>query len=253
MDWIVLLIAIVVVAATWLAVDRIARALRRPDRHKSFDWIEALLVAGMIALAIRTFLVEPFRIPSGSMIPTLLVGDYIFVNKHSYGLRVPFTDTWLLDDHQPQRGEVIVFRYPREPDKDFIKRIVGLPGDTVEYRNKRVYVNGQEVGANPSGHFRYLDHYGRPIDTASFQEALPEAAPHTLILNPKAFADDRGPFHVPPEHFFVMGDNRDDSNDSRYWGFVPKANLIGRAEMVGWSWDHLDGGLRTDRFFVPIK
>lgn len=209
------------------------------------DWTAGLFPVIISVFFLRSFLVEPFKIPSGSMIPTLLVGDLILVNKFHYGLRIPVINTKITDGEKPQRGDVMVFRYPPKPSLDYIKRVVGLPGDTVAYLNKRLTINGKTVETQSVPEFfdedsmRYFKQY---------QEAL-GAQPHRLLND-----DDRPAFipgvekfpgfeacnytiegvtcKVPEGHYFMMGDNRDNSMDSRYWGFVPEKNIVGKAFFV---------------------
>ncbi len=209
------------------------------------DWTAGLFPVIISVFFLRSFLVEPFKIPSGSMIPTLLVGDLILVNKFHYGLRIPVINTKVTDGEKPQRGDVMVFRYPPKPSLDYIKRVVGLPGDTVAYLNKRLTINGKTVETQTVPEFfdedsmRYFKQY---------QEAL-GAQPHRLLND-----DDRPAFipgvekfpgfeacnytiegvtcKVPEGQYFMMGDNRDNSMDSRYWGFVPEKNIVGKAFFV---------------------
>ena len=209
------------------------------------DWTAGLFPVIISVFFLRSFLVEPFKIPSGSMIPTLLVGDLILVNKFHYGLRIPVINTKITDGENPQRGDVMVFRYPPKPSLDYIKRVVGLPGDTVAYLNKRLTINGKTIETQTVPEFfdedsmRYFKQY---------QEAL-GAQPHRLLND-----DDRPAFipgvekfpgfeacnytiegvtcKVPEGHYFMMGDNRDNSMDSRYWGFVPEKNIVGKAFFV---------------------
>lgn len=177
---------------------------------------------------LRSFLVEPFRIPSGSMIPTLRVGDFILVNRFAYGLRCPIGDCKLLALGEPKRGEVIVFRYPVDPRQDFIKRVVGLPGDTVRYVGKELTINGERMAQETIGPFM-----GR-LDVEA-TESL-SGTPHHILTNPDRPAQDFE-FTVPAGQYFMMGDNRDGSSDSRFWGTVPEAYLKGRAFFVWMSWD----------------
>lgn len=181
------------------------------------DWTEALIVAALLALVIRTFIVQAFKIPSGSMEDTLLIGDHLLVNKFIYGIQIPGVDGRFLKIREPLRGDIVVFEFPEDRDKafwqrrDFIKRIIGLPGDTVEIRQKQVLVNGQ------------------PLITK-------EAVFKDGILLPGG-RDNMPPVKVPPGHYFMMGDNRDRSYDSRFWGFVSNADLKGLAFIKYWSWD----------------
>ncbi len=199
------------------------------------EYARAFFPVILIVFLLRSFLVEPFRIPSGSMLPSLLVGDFILVNKFAYGLRLPVLNAKMVDLGKPQRGNVIVFRFPEDPSINYIKRVVGLPGDRVRYENKRLYINGQlvpERNARP-----YLD--GRNGDCAYMAERLTEqldGIAHDILVTGRG--DSRTlSFEVPDSHYFVMGDNRDCSNDSRYWGYVPDDNLVGKAFLVWFSVD----------------
>lgn len=185
------------------------------------EYAEAFALAILLALTVRTFVVQAFKIPSGSMIPTLSIGDHILVNKFIYGIKMPFTDWVMVPISQPHRGDVIVFKYPEDESKDFIKRVVGLPGDVVEVRDKSVYVNG----------------------------ALADTS-HTQHVDPSVHQDRRdnfGPVTVPPGAYFVMGDNRDQSLDSRFWGFVKEQKIRGKAFLIYWSWDGADSWVRWSR------
>jgi signal peptidase I len=186
---------------------------------------------------IRSFLVEPFKIPSGSMMPTLLVGDFILVNKYTYGLRVPVINNTFLEINHPQRGEVMVFRFPKDPSLDYIKRIVGLPGDRIEYRNKQIFVNGQPVTQKEDGYYDYVGPGLNQISVRRLWEQLGEHHHNILIDDGNPALD--GEITVPEGQYFVMGDNRDNSNDSRFWGFVPDQNVVGRAFMIWWNFDNL--------------
>lgn len=182
---------------------------------------EAIFIAVIIALFIRTFVVQAFKIPSGSMKPTLQIGDHILVNKFIYGVKIPYLNMLLLPVKKPQRGDIVVFKYPLDPKKDFIKRVIGLPGDVVEIRDKTIYVNGQR-----------LNH-----DAGVFRD--PHIIPGTR--------DNLGPISVPKDALFVMGDNRDESYDSRFWGFVPVRDVNGKAFIIYWSWDSEDFNVRWGR------
>jgi signal peptidase I len=210
----------------------------------------------LIVFLLRSFLLEPFKIPSGSMIPTLLVGDYILVNKFTYGIRLPVVNLKVLDVNEPKRGEVMVFRYPDNPSVDYIKRVVGLPGDVIAYRHKRLYVNGQPVPTVPESDYAYPPDGGLDyVMSKRFRETLGEHA-HAVLYNTNAPVLQPGardfPFRenceynlsgleckVPPRHYFMMGDNRDSSSDSRAWGFVPERNIVGRAFMIWWNFGDL--------------
>jgi len=197
------------------------------------DWTEALIVAAILALIIRTFVVQAFKIPSGSMEDTLLIGDHLLVNKFIYGTQLPFSDDPVLAIRQPDRGDIIVFEFPEDKDKsyfkrrDFIKRVVGLPGDTIEIRNKNVFVNGE----------RYI---------------TPEAVykDGNLTAGPR---DNMPPVTVPDDSYFVMGDNRDRSYDSRFWKFVDRSAIKGLAFIKYWSWDSERFMPRWGRIGRPIN
>jgi signal peptidase I len=185
------------------------------------EYSRSLFPVLLIVLLFRSFLFEPFKIPSGSMIPTLLVGDFILVNKYAYGLKLPVLNTRFIAVGEPKRGDVVVFRYPVDPSVNFIKRMVGLPGDTITYRNKQLYVNGESVVAQDKGIFSSAEvkcSTPQP-DAHRVQEQLGDVEHDTLIHLGSPGRD--GQWEVPAGHYFVMGDNRDRSNDSREWGFVP--------------------------------
>jgi signal peptidase I len=178
------------------------------------EYIEAIIVAILLALVIRAFVVQAFKIPSGSMKSTLLVGDHILVTKFAYGIKIPFMDTEVFDFGGPQRKDIVVFRYPVDPDKDFIKRVIGLPGDTIRIQNKRVFVNDKELDEP------YVQH-----------------TDHGVLPGSVSPRDNFGPIVVPQNSYFVMGDNRDESYDSRFWKFVDKSVLKGKALIIYWSWN----------------
>ncbi len=212
----------------------------------------------LFVFVLRSFVVEPFRIPSGSMLPTLQSGDLILVNKFSYGLRLPVLDKKVIDIGSPQRGDVMVFRYPVEPDVDYIKRVVGLPGDEIAYIDKKLYVNGTEVAHTRDGDYYEPD---RVSYIAQFTEKLGDRS-HKILLDPRR-AQEYSPIWdfphqencqyarnglrctVPEGHYFAMGDNRDNSADSRYWGFVPDQNVVGKAFLVWMNFSDLS---RIGRF-----
>ena len=192
------------------------------------EYAESIIIAILLALLIRAFVIQAFKIPSGSMKPTLQIGDHILVNKFIYGikLKVPFTtiNFTLIPTSSPKRNDVAVFIYPEDPKKDFIKRVIGLPGDRLEVINKKVYINNQSL-EDPYGFHTDLKIY------SPFEQKR----------------DNIGPIQVPPGHYFVMGDNRDESYDSRFWGFVSEKELIGRAFIIYWSWDRTRFGVRWER------
>ncbi|WP_410473660.1 signal peptidase I [Guyparkeria sp. TX1] len=209
------------------------------------DYAKSFFPILLAVLVIRSFLFEPFRIPSGSMMPTLLVGDFILVNKFTYGLRLPVVNTKVLPIGEPERGDVAVFRYPEQPEVDYIKRIVGLPGDSVRVDDQRLWINGEEVSLETTGRYdgdANLKHAG--LTTAI--ETLPDGGPHQILMD----TDRRlgaAEWTVPEGQYFVMGDNRNHSNDSRFWGTVPESNLVGKAVMIWLHWNWQDGGFDTGR------
>lgn len=198
------------------------------------DYARSFFPVLLVVLVLRSFLVEPFQIPSGSMRPTLEVGDFILVNKFTYGLRLPVLNTRFVEMNDPERGDVMVFRFPQEPSINFIKRVVGVPGDRIRYEGKQLYVNGEAVpnallASNPTGQ----------AGVELLEELLGGQA-HQIYHNPRDPGPQMRELEVPAGHYFTMGDNRDHSNDSRYWGFVPEENIVGQAFAV---WMHWDGGL----------
>jgi signal peptidase I len=194
------------------------------------EYVEAIVIAIVLALFVRTFVVQAFKIPSGSMIPTLQIGDHILVNKFIYGVKLPFTDVAVIPISQPHRGDIIVFKYPQDESKDYIKRVVGLPGDKVEIREQQVLVNNRPL----------VEPYAVHSD----------ANAQGRRLSPR---DEYGPVTVPTGSYFVMGDNRDSSLDSRFWGFVKLNKIKGRAFLVYWSWDGAERWVRWERFGKMVR
>ena len=205
----------------------------------------------LIVLLLRSFLMEPFRIPSGSMMPTLLVGDFILVNKYTYGIRLPVANKKIVEMGVPQRGDVVVFRYPKDPSVDYIKRVVGLPGDRIGYVQKQVYVNGQAVVQEFKNSYVGVG-AGLPMSGAELRIERLGDAPHDILIVPNQPSIE-GEVQVPEGHYFVMGDNRDNSNDSRFWGFVPEENLVGKAFMIWMSWDSANGGVGWSRIGSHVQ
>ena len=216
------------------------------------DWTAGLFPVIITVFLLRSFLFEPFKIPSGSMIPTLLVGDLILVNKFTYGLRLPVLNTKITDGTPPQRGDVMVFRYPPKPSQDYIKRVVGVPGDTVAYRNKRLTINGevQDTQALPEffdeDAMRYFKQFEETLGGKKHRLLNNDDVP-PFIAGASAFDGRDGCSYtvegvtckVPAGHYFMMGDNRDNSLDSRYWGFVPEKNIVGKAFLVWMNFGNL--------------
>jgi len=199
-------------------------------KHIVREYAESILIAVVLALFIRTFLVQAFKIPSGSMEDTLAIGDHILVNKFLYGSKIPFTDKRILKIRDPRRGDVIVFEYPEDPSKDFIKRVIGTPGDVIEEKDKQVYINGQP--------------YVNPHEVHKEKDLIPREQ------NPR---DNFGPVKVPADSYFMMGDNRDRSYDSRFWGFVKNPKIKGLAFIKYWSWDSARFRVRWGSIGKPIN
>ncbi|OPY87963.1 MAG: Signal peptidase I P [Smithella sp. PtaU1.Bin162] len=197
---------------------------KEKSKSKIQEYIEAIIIAVLIAVFVRTFIVQAYKIPSRSMVPTLLVGDHLLVNKFIYGIKIPFLRNTLLPITDPQRGDIIVFIYPNDRSKDFIKRVIGVAGDKIEIKNKKIFLNGKE----------YTDSYGIYSDNVIYPSSI----------QPR---DNFGPVTVPKESLFVMGDNRDESADSRYWGFVDLKDVEGKALIIYWSWNSEDKNLRWQR------
>lgn len=190
----------------------------KDKKSKTREYFESILIAALIALFVRSFIIQAYKIPSGSMEPTLLVGDHLLVNRMSYVVKVPFTDAVIFNTGKPKRGDIIVFRYPEDPTKDYIKRVIATEGETIEIRNKRIFLNGKRI-EDQWGHFKH-------------DNALPQG------FLPFIDKDNMPPVEVPKDSYFVLGDNRDNSLDSRYWGFVNKQHLVGKALILYFSWDN---------------
>jgi len=251
-DFALVLVALTLLSGLiWLA-DSLLFRQRRRDRSAQagvtdyrdpmvVDYARSLFPVLLIVLLFRSFLFEPFKIPSGSMIPTLLIGDFIVVNKYAYGLRLPVLNTKFVAVGEPRRGDVAVFRYPVDESVNFIKRIVGLPGDTITYRNKELFVNGEKMPAVDKVPFttRDLKCTTPRSDARRLSERL-DGVEHDILHHEAAPARD-GQWVVPEGHYFLVGDNRDRSNDSREWGFVPEENLVGRAVGIWLNFDFEKG------------
>jgi signal peptidase I len=247
MNFALILFLLLVATGTLWAADRYLFRRRRPADAKEPLWVEygaSFFPVILIVFVLRSFLLEPFQIPSGSMIPTLLVGDFILVNKYVYGIRLPVINKKVIEIGSPQRGDVVVFRYPMDPSVDYIKRVVGLPGDTVSYQNKRLTINGKPVPMQRVGDYLdkklyYIPRYKESLGDVEHQSLIDDEAPayvqqvESFPYRDKCHYNSEGfVCEVPAGHYFMMGDNRDNSKDSRVWGFVPDGNLVGRAFFV---------------------
>ncbi len=226
-------------------IDRIVKEPLLVEYSRSFFPII------LVVLLLRSFVAEPFRIPSASMMPTLRVGDFILVNKYAYGVRLPLLGTEILEVGEPRRGDVVVFRFPQDPSVDYIKRVVGLPGDRIGYFNKVLYINGEPARQTDLGLYTGVG-TGLSLSGASLRlEQLDGVQHQILIQNQRRLGE--GEYVVPEGHYFVMGDNRDNSNDSRFWGTVPEENLVGKAFMIWMNWDSAKGGINWDRIGTKIE
>ena len=242
-----LFVLLAVTGLVWLFDRYFLRKRRKQDDRQPW-WVEysiSFFPVILVVFLLRSFLVEPFKIPSGSMIPTLLIGDFILVNKFAYGVRLPVVNVKVADVGSPKRGDVMVFRYPADPGLDYIKRVVGLPGDRIEYRDKQLTVNGKPVPRRQVGDYesrerlQYFPRYLETFDGAEHEIILEKETPgytgRTMDFKHSSNCDyNNGSVTctVPAGHYFVMGDNRDNSSDSRVWGFVPDGNIVGKAFFI---------------------
>ncbi|AGY92208.1 hypothetical protein SPICUR_06200 [Spiribacter curvatus] len=244
LDFEQLLVLLTLVSGGVWVFDRFRRRRRSPDAAVSW-WVDlgrSLFPVILAVLVIRSFIIEPFRIPSGSMLPTLAAGDFILVDKFSYGLRLPVIHQLIVPVGDPSRGDVTVFRYPEDPAQDYIKRIVGVPGDTLTYRDKRLIINGEPLEIERLGEWSGDDAFNL------LRERL-GGDWHEMMVHQSR--DDRQfTFTVPEDEYFVMGDNRDRSSDSRFWGTVPRDHLVGRAFFIWLSWN---GGPNWSRMADVIE
>ena len=252
----IMFLLLLVTGGVWL-LDRFVLASKRGIAEPWWvEYAKSFFPVILVVFFIRSFLVEPFKIPSGSMIPTLQVGDFILVNKFTYGVRLPIINKKIFPLNDPQRGDVMVFRYPENPSLDYIKRVVALPGDTVEYHNKQLRINGVEQPQEADGDYNYVEANLNFVHTEKRIEALGNHR-HELLINPEmptlhlgAVAEFSGRENctydnemvrckVPEGQYFMMGDNRDNSRDSRYWGFVPDYQIVGKAFFIWMNFSDL--------------
>ena len=226
MDFTLILVVATLITGIFSIVS-INNSILRNIREFSSSVFPILLAV----LLIRSFFIEPYKIPSGSMIPTLMIGDFILVDKNIYGYKLPLTDITLIDNEDPQRGDVVVFKYPENKKINYIKRIVGLPGDRIIYRNKRLFVNDIEYSHTQ------IDHNFDPIEIADGQVYIENNLYKDYLILNQSSPPLNFQYQVPDEAYFVLGDNRDNSNDSRYWGPVPRENLVGKAFYIWMFWN----------------
>ncbi|MDH5357140.1 MAG: signal peptidase I [Gammaproteobacteria bacterium] len=248
-----LMVTLVAVTGIIWLIDTVLWAPQRAKDQKEplvVEYARSFFPIILVVLVIRSFLAEPFRIPSGSMLPTLHIGDFILVNKFAYGIRLPVLNSKIVSVGEPERGDVVVFRYPKNPNVDYIKRVIGLPGDKVGYFNKTIYINDKPVAQDVQQ------------KQASMLSIVPESSElryeylgeheHHILVNPERRLIE-GETIVSAGEYFVMGDNRDNSNDSRFWGTVPEHNLVGKAFFIWMSWDWGAGGIVWERLGDSIN
>lgn len=252
------LILVIVTAVTGVIVymDRLVWRKKRQNTATTvkepliIEYSRSLFPVFLVVLILRSFIIEPFRIPSGSMYPTLEIGDFIVVNKFAYGVRLPVLQTKVLPFGEPERGDVVVFRYPPEPHVDYIKRVVGLPGDEITYMDKRLFINGELVPQTAIGRYVGVESGSVMNGARLLQEHLPGGKVHELLIDDDRLGQPVLSLRVPPGHYFMVGDNRDHSADSRSWGFVPEENLKGKAFAIWMNWD---GGVHFNRIGKGIN
>lgn len=229
-----------------------AQLVETPEKEPLLvEYARSFFPVVLIVLVLRSFLFEPFRIPSGSMMPTLLVGDFILVNKFIYGVRLPVLNTKIIESEEPKRGDIVVFRFPKQPSIDYIKRVIGLPGDRIAYFDKKLYINGQPTKQVSLGRYQGVGQGANMTGAERLDEDLIGIEHSILISHGTSTVEDV--FVVPQGQYFVMGDNRDNSNDSRYWGTVPEANLVGKAFFIWMNWDWQNNGIAFNRIGTVLK
>lgn len=238
-------------ATAGVSADDAGKGGTHKEEHEPWyaEYARSFFPVLVVVLILRSFIAEPFRIPSGSMMPTLLVGDFILVNKFAYGFRLPVIHKKVLGSSTPERGDVVVFRWPMDPSLDYIKRVVALPGDRVRYVNKQLFINDKEIQTTEVGSYQGMGKYALPYEY-EFTEDL-EGVEHNILVN--RGRQNRDYMDVVPEgHYFVMGDNRDNSNDSRFWGFVPEENLVGEAMIIWMNWNFDESSADFSRIGTKI-
>jgi len=242
----IMLTLVVVTGIIWL-IDILFWAPQRVKEAQEpviVEYARSFFPIILLVLVIRSFIAEPFRIPSASMLPTLHIGDFILVNKFAYGIRLPVINTKVLETGEPKRGDVLVFRFPQNTRVDYIKRVVGLPGDKVGYFNKTIYINGEAIEQQVQQ--KDVNLLGLVPSRAELRVEQLGDIKHELLIDPDRSLVE-GEMVVPSGQYFVMGDNRDNSNDSRFWGTVPEQNLVGKAFFIWMSWNWNDGGIVWNR------
>lgn len=243
-------VAGIIIVIYWL-LQRGKPKVPREKQPIVVDYAKSFFPVLFIVISLRSFVAEPFRIPSGSMIPTLEIGDFILVKKYAYGVRLPVIHKKIFDTNKPKRGDVVVFRYPVQPEINFIKRLIGLPGDEITWTlDKKLIINGKPAIYKDDGF------YQKNISSKAkkYRETLPGDEAHDVITFSRP-AFKAGTYKVPQGHYFMMGDNRDNSSDGRFWGYVPEENLVGKASLVWMHWNWLEGGdgFQGGRIGTPVE
>ena len=252
------LILVIVTAITGV-ITYVDRVVWRPKRVSAMmpekepliiEYARSLFPVFLVVLVLRSFIIEPFRIPSGSMYPTLQIGDFIAVNKFAYGVKLPVLQTTIIPISDPERGDVVVFKYPNDPDVDYIKRVAGLPGDKITYVGRTLFINDKAVEQKFIGKYHGTESSAIMNGASIVEETFPEGNVHQILLDMEKSSPDMNTVVVPEGHYFMVGDNRDHSNDSRFWGFVPEKNLKGKAFGIWMNWDN---GLHLNRLGTGIQ
>ena len=237
---------LVIVTAITGAIAFVDKIVWKPKRDASIvdekepvliEYSRSLFPVFLIVLVLRSFVLEPFKIPSASMYPTLQVGDFIVVNKFAYGVKLPVTQAKIIPVDLPERGDVVVFKFPKDPNVDYIKRVIGLPGDEITYIARTIFVNGKPLGQKLVGNYVGTGSAENMTGVTEIEETTSSGRKYKVLLDRDKFNRDMKPIVVPEGHYFVMGDNRDYSNDSRFWGTVPEKNLKGKAFGIWMNWD----------------
>ncbi len=252
------LILVIVTAITGV-ITYVDKVVWRPKRESAMmpdkepiivEYARSLFPVFIVVLVLRSFIIEPFRIPSGSMYPTLQIGDFIAVNKFAYGVKLPVTQTTIIPVSLPERGDVVVFKFPEDPDVDYIKRVAGIPGDEIAYIGRTLFINGKAVKAEFTGKYHGIESSAIMNGASIIEETYPGGHKHQILHDLNKSAYDMQTVVVPEGHYFMIGDNRDHSNDSRFWGFVPEKNLKGKAFGVWMNWDN---GMHLNRLGEGIQ
>lgn len=252
-------LVLVIVTAVTGVIAYVDKVVWRPKRESAMmpdkepiiiEYARSLFPVFLIVLVLRSFIIEPFRIPSGSMYPTLQIGDFIAVNKFAYGVKLPVTQTKIIPIGLPERGDVVVFKFPEDPDVDYIKRVAGVPGDKISYIGRTLFINGEAVSTNFIGKYHGTESSAIMNGASVIEETFPGGHVHQVLHDTDKTSYDMQTVTVPEGQYFMIGDNRDHSNDSRFWGFVPEKNMKGKAFGIWMNWDN---GMHLNRLGEGIQ